>query len=391
MRAQRIYLDHSATTPLRVEAAEAMRAALAKSDFNPSSLHAEGRRARALLDDARQRVADSLGAAANEITFTSGGTESDNLAIAGVAQAALGPSHVIASAVEHSAVLASLERLEADGVETTRLPVNSDGLVDVERFEAALRPHTVLASIAYANNEIGTIQPIAELSRIARRHGVLFHSDAVAAAGWLPLDLAALGVDLLSLSAHKFGGPKGAGLLYIRRGVPIASQLRGGGQESGRRAGTEDLLGIVGMAAALELAIREQVTEAPRVAALRDRLEAGILAAIPGVRVVAAAAARLPNTLNVGFTGVDSAALLIALDLAGIAVSAGSACASGMPEPSHVLAALHLDPEWQRGAIRFSLGHVTGAAEVERTIELLPSIVAGLRPAHPATAGGWVD
>jgi len=391
VRAQRIYLDHSATTPLRAEAAEAMRAMLAESDFNPSSLHAEGRRARTLLDDARQRVATSLGVAANEITFTSGGTESDNLAIAGVMQAAPRPAHVLSSAIEHSAVLGSLDRLDAAGIKTTRLSVDGDGVVEPSRFEAALRPETRLATIAYANNEIGTVQPIAELARLARRRGVLFHSDAVAAAGWLPMDVAALGVDLLSLSAHKFGGPKGAGLLYVRRGVPFASPLGGGAQEFGRRPGTEDLLGIVGLAAALELAIREQAAEATRVAALRDRLEEVIVASIPGVRVAAAAAPRLANVLNVGFAGVDSTALLIALDLAGVAVSAGSACASGAPEPSHVLAALGIDAEWQRGAVRFSLGHVTSAGEIARAVELVPQIVAGLREVHPAASGGWVD
>jgi cysteine desulfurase len=388
---QRIYLDHSATTPLRAEAAEAMRAMLAEGDFNPSSLHAEGRKARALLDDARQRVAASLGVDASEITFTSGGTESDNLAIAGVMQAAPRPAHVLSSAIEHSAVLGSLDRLEGSGIKTTRLAVDRDGLVDVSRFEAALRPETRLATIAYANNEIGTVQPIMELARIAQRRGVLFHSDAVAAAGWLPMEVAALRVDLLSLSAHKFGGPKGTGLLYVRRGVPFGPQLGGGAQEFGRRPGTEDLLGIVGLAVALELAVRDQEPEAARVTALRDRLEGAIVASITGARVIAGGALRVANILNVGFAGVDSAALLIALDLAGVAVSAGSACASGAPEPSHVLAALGIEAEWQRGAIRFSLGHATSAGEIDRAIELLPQIVAGLRQGRPAASGGWVD
>lgn len=351
-----------------------MRAMLAESDFNPSSLHAEGRRARALLDDARQSVATSLGVAANEITFTSGGTESDHLAIAGVMQAAPRPAHAVSSAIEHSAVLGALDRLEAAGAKTTRLSVDGDGLIDVSRFEAALRPETRLATIAYANNEIGTVQPIAELARLARRRGVIFHSDAVAAAGWAPMDVTALGVDLLSLSAHKFGGPKGAGLLYVRRGVPIAAPLGAGAQEFGRRPGTEDLLGIVGLATALELAVRDQPAETARVAVLRDRLEEAV-GSIPGARVTAAGAPRLANILNVSFAGVDSASLLIALDLAGVAVSAGSACASGAPEPSHVLAALGIDAERQQGAIRFSLGHATSASEIERAIELLPRIV----------------
>jgi cysteine desulfurase len=367
-----------------------MRAAVADGDFNPSSAHAEGRRARALLDDARERIAAVLGAAAKEITFTSGGTESDNLAIAGVLSASRRPAHVVATAIEHSAVLASLERLQEDGVETTRLPVGSEGIVAPADLAAALRPQTVLASVMYANNEIGTIEPIAELASLARTRGVLFHTDAVATASWLPIRVTDLQVDLLSLSAHKFGGPKGVGLLYVRAGVPIAPLLRGGGQEFGRRPGTEDLVGIVGMATALETAARERSGERERVAALRDRLESGIRAAVPDIRINGAGAPRLANILNVSFAGVDSTALLIALDLAGIAVSAGSACASGAPEPSHVLAALGLDPSVGRGAIRFSLGHSTSSSEIEHVVAVLPGIVEGLRAATPA-AGGWVD
>ena len=276
-------------------------------------------------------------------------------------------------------------------MERTLVAVTTDGEVRPAEFAAALRTDTVLASVMYANNEVGTIQPIAELAEIARNRGVFFHTDAVAAAGWLPIGLSGLKVDLLSLSAHKFGGPAGVGLLYVRKGIPIEPLLLGGGQEFGRRAGTQDVAGIVGMAVALELAVREQAREAERVGALRDRLESRI-AGLPDVRINGAAGSRLANVLNVSFAGVDSAALLIALDLAGVAVSAGSACASGVPEPSHVLAAMGIGPSWERGAIRFSLGHATGESEIERVAGLLPGILANLRAVSGAApAGGWVD
>lgn len=356
-----------------------------QEEYNPSSLHAEGRRARAVLDAARQRVATLLGAARNEIVFTSSGTESDNLALLGVARAAGAGAHVVSSATEHHAVLGALDRLQEEGFEITALPVGADGRLDAGEFEAALRPNTVLASVAYANNETGTIQPIAELAAIARRRGVAFHTDAVQAARWLPLRPSELGVDLLTLSAHKAGGPHGAGLLYFRSGVPLAPISYGGGQESGRRSGTHNLPGILGMAAAFELAVLEREQAAPRVAALRDRLEAALRAQVPDVRVNGADE-RLPNFLNVSFAGVESAALLIALDLAGIAASAGSACTSGSPEPSHVLRAMGIEERWQRSAIRLTLGTETSAAEIERVAALIPSLVAGLR--NPAALRG---
>lgn len=367
-----------------------MRAACEAGGYNASSVHAEGRRTRALLDDARERIAAVLGVSGTEIIFTSGGTESDNLAVAGTMQACPRPSHVVASAIEHSAVLNALDALPED-IERTVLPVNGEGLVGIEDFQGSLRPHTRLASIMYANNEIGTIEPIAAAAAAARRAGVIFHTDAVAAASWLPLNAGALDVDLLSLSAHKLGGPPGVGLLYARRGVPVAPLLRGGGQESGRRAGTENVAAIAGMAVALELAAAEREAAGLRAAALRNRLERGVVAAVPQVRVNAGRAQRLPNVLSVSFAGVDSNGLLIALDLAGVAVSAGSACASGVPQPSHVLAALGLESSWQRGAIRFSLGHTTQEAEIDRVLELLPGVVGDLRGARPAVPGGWVD
>ncbi|MGA8576332.1 MAG: cysteine desulfurase family protein [Candidatus Cybelea sp.] len=381
MKSERIYLDNAATTPLRAEVGAAVREA--EANYNPSSLHAEGRRARAALDSARERIASLLGVRRNEIVFTASGTESDNLAVLGVARAAVAGAHVVTTAVEHHAVLGALDRLRVEGFETTLLPVASDGRVDPGEFEAALRPSTILASVMYANNEIGTVQPIAELALIARRRGVFLHTDAVQAASWLPLGVPGLGVDLLTLSAHKFGGPRGIGLLYAGSGVPLTPTIYGGGQEFGRRSGTQNLPGIVGMALALELAASERARVSDRVAPLRDRLEAGILAGIPDVRINGAAP-RLPNYLNVSFAGVDSAALLIALDLAGIAVSAGSACTSGSLEASHVLGAMSLEERWQTSAIRFTLGVATSSAEIDRVLDVLPSTVAGLR--SPATS-----
>ncbi len=390
MNSNRIYLDNAATTPLRAEVADAMREAIADANYNSSSLHAEGRRARAVLDDARQRVASVLGVARNEIVFTSSGTEADNLALVGITRAAPGGTHVVASAIEHHAVIGALDRLRDEGVQTTVLPVDAQGRVDPAEFAGALRPATLLASVMYANNEIGTVQPIAELAAIARHRGVLFHTDAVQAPSWLPIDVRELGVDLLSLSAHKCHGPKGVGVLYVRRGVSIASILHGGGQEFGRRPGTQNVVGIAGMARALELAAIERSAQSARVRALRDRLEAGIRRTVPEVHINGGEP-RLANNCNVGFAAVDAAALLIALDLAGVAVSAGSACTSGSLEPSHVLAAIGLDGRWQKGAIRFSLGITTSLAEVDRVLAILPPLVAELRRPTGHIQGEWVD
>ncbi len=382
MNFERIYLDNAATTPLRNEVVDAMREALPDSGFNPSSLHAEGRRARGALDKARDRVASLLGAARNEITFTGSGTEADNQALLGVARAAARPAHVVTTAIEHHAVIETAGCLREEGFEITVLPVGRDGRVEPDEFARALRPDTILASVMYANNEIGTLQPVTELARIAHERGVLFHTDAVAAASWLPLDVQGLGVDLLSLSAHKFQGPKGVGILYVRQGVPIQPIVHGGGQEFGRRSGTENVLGITGAARALELALLERPEACGRIARLRDRLEAGIRSTVPEVRINGAAP-RLPNILNLSFAGIESAALLIALDLAGVAVSAGSACTSGTLEPSHVLAAIGVEAPWDMGAIRFSLGTRTTPSDTDRVLALLPGLVAGLRNQDP--------
>jgi len=375
----RIYLDNAATTTVRPEALEAMLPLL-RGGYNASSLHAEGRAARAALDDARETVAAVLGAAPREVVFTGGGSEADVLAIAGAARAARPRGRrVITVATEHHAVLHAVDGLEGAGWDVVRLPVDRRGLVDADAFAAALTPETTLASVMLVNNETGVIQDVASLAGIARERGVLFHTDAVQAAGWLPLDVAALGVDLLSLSAHKLHGPKGVGALYVRRGTPLEPLIVGGGQEHGLRAGTEDVAGIAGFAAALALADAERPEAAARVGALRDRLEAAILRAIPRVLVNGAGAPRQPAILSAAFAGVPSDALLIRLDLEGIAASAGSACAAGSLEPSHVIAALGVDDAYRLGAIRFSLSRTTTENDVDAVIARLPGLVADVR------------
>ncbi|MHB1549893.1 MAG: cysteine desulfurase family protein [Vulcanimicrobiaceae bacterium] len=380
MTDERIYLDHAATTPVRPEVLEAMLPYFTQSGYNPSSLHAEGRRARAALDEARDRVAGLLGAQRKEIVFTGSGSEADNLAIHGVARALGGPGgHLLSTAIEHPAVLRALDALRDEGWAVSLLAVDRDGLVDPAAFAAALRPDTVLASVMYANNEIGTVEPIARLAAIARERGVLFHTDAIQAAAYLPLDVAALGVDLLSLSAHKFYGPKGVGALYVRDGTPLQPMIRGGGQEFGRRAGTENVAGIVGFATALSMAAGERDAASVRVAGLRNRLERAILASVEGAWINGGGAARLPGTSSASILDVDGEQLLVRLDLEGIAVSGGSACASGALEPSHVIAALSGEPRGRFGTVRFSLGRSTTAEEIDRLIALLPGIVAELR------------
>jgi cysteine desulfurase len=373
----RIYLDHAATTPARPEVVAAMAPLL--GGFNPNSLHAEGRAARAAVDSAREAVARVLGATPREIVFTGGGSESDMLAIVGAARASAARGrHVVTAATEHHAVLHAVDVLERDGWRVTRLPVDARGLLDPAVFAAALTPETTVASVMLANNEIGVVQPVAELARIARERGVLLHTDAVQAPGWLPLDVEVLGVDLLSLSAHKFHGPKGVGVLYVRRGTALEPLIVGGGQEHGLRAGTENVAGIAGLAVALALAEDERPVTAPRVAALRDRLEAAIVAAVPGVVVNGAGAPRLAGNVSVAFAGVPSDALLIRLDLEGVAASAGSACAAGSLEPSHVAAAIGLDERHRRGVIRFSLGRDTSAAEIDDVLRRLTAIMASM-------------
>jgi cysteine desulfurase len=376
----RIYADHAATTPVRDEVTAAMLPYFGTFGFNPSSQHAEGRAARAALDEARATVAGLLGARPREIVFTGGGSEADTLAIVGGARAARGRGrHVVTAATEHHAVLHATDVLRDEGFEVTVLGVDSQGLVDPAAFEAALRPDTVLASIMLANNELGTLTPIADLARVARERGVVFHCDAVQAPGRVPLDVDALGVDLLSLSAHKFYGPKGVGVLYVRSGTPLVALVVGGGQEAGLRAGTENVAGIVGLARALELAVAEMPAEVARLEGMRDRFEAGVDRAIADVCVNGRRAPRLPNVSSLAFRGVEAATFLVRLDLDGVAVSAGSACAAGSVEPSHVIAALGA-PRWvELGTIRFSFGKLTSEHDVERLVSMLPEAVSGVR------------
>lgn len=377
---KRIYLDHAATTPARPEVVEAMLPYLSELGYNPSSLHGEGRQARAALDAARESVARAIGARTNEIIFTGGGSEADNLAILGAARTLRSRGkHIVTSAIEHHAVLHAVGVLKDEGWEVTVLDASSGGSIDPAEFADALRPDTALATIMFANNEIGTLQPIERLADIAHQHGVLFHTDAVQAPAYVPLDVRKLGVDLLSISAHKFYGPKGVGALYLRGGTPLAPLIVGGSQEFAKRAGTENVAGIVAMARGIEMAVAELPHVPARIAQLRDRLESGILRRIPDVRVNGEANLRIANNCNVSFAGVDGEALMIGLDLEGIAVSTGSACASGAPEPSHVIAALGMAQEWSRGVVRFSLGRETTPAQIDETLDVVVMVVARLR------------
>lgn len=378
--AERIYADHAATTPARPEVVDAMLPFFIEGGFNPSSLHAEGRRARSAVDGARDRIAALLGARPKEIIFTAGGSEADNLALFGVARAqASRGKRIVSTRIEHHAILHALGVLADDGWTIDYVECGRDGAVDPNAFAAALRDDTVLASIMLANNEIGTVQPIAAFSALARGRGVFFHCDAVQGPAYLPTDVQNLGVDLLSISAHKFYGPKGIGALYVREGTPLIPVVVGGAQEFSKRAGTENVAAIVGMAAALELAAAERDATAARVAGLRDRFEDLVTARVPDVLVHARGARRLPNMSNISFSGVDAQALLVRLDLEGAAVSTGSACAAGSLDPSHVIAALRVEPQFERSAVRFSFGRSTTAAQIERLAVLVAELVPAFR------------
>ena len=358
-----------------------MAATLREEFGNPSSVHHFGQRAKAVVDEARSAVAALIGADASEVVFTSGGTESDNFAIRGVAEAleASGRRHLIATSIEHEAVLNTLKALGRRGWRITLLPVDQTGIVSPEALRAALADDTALVSVMHANNEIGTVQPIAELAKLAHERGALFHTDAVQSAGKLPVDVKTLGVDLLSLSAHKFYGPKGVGAIWIRRGLRLLPIMTGGKHERNRRAGTENVAGIAGMGVAAQLARTKMAEEAARLGALRDRLEQGILRAVPGTQVNGAREQRVANTTNISFDRVEAESLLIALDLEGIAVSTGSACSSGTLEPSHVLKAMGFPPHRTQNSIRFSLGAANTEADIERVVAVLPAIVEKLR------------
>jgi cysteine desulfurase len=376
----RIYLDHAATTPLRPAVLDAMLPYLTEHFGNPSSIHATGRRARPGLDEARETVARHLGAAPREIVFTASGSEADNLAIKGLAWAASARGrHLITTAVEHHAVLNTCAVLERSGFEVTYLPVDRYGRVDPADVDAAITDRTTLVSVMYANNEVGTVQPIAEIAALCRGRGVRFHTDAVQAAGHLLLEVDPLGVDLMSLSAHKLGGPKGAGALFVRRGLALLPQLQGGSQERQRRAGTENVAAAVGFARALELAA-EEATRDEALARRRDRLVAG-LTAIPGVSLTGHPTERLPNSASFVVEGVEGGDLIAALDLEGIEASTGSACTSGSTEPSHVLLAMGYEPRLAGGSLRMTLGHGTTDEQVERTVATTAQVIARLREA----------
>ncbi|HWQ14272.1 MAG TPA: cysteine desulfurase family protein [Roseiflexaceae bacterium] len=381
-----VYLDHAATTPLDQEVLAAMMPYLTEQFGNPSSIHRLGRAALEALDGARDAVARVLGALPKEIVFTGGGSEADNLAVKGVALArrrAGKGAHVICSAIEHHAVLHAVEWLQALGFEATLLPVGSDGLVRPEDLRAAMRPDTALVSIMYANNEVGTVQPLAELGAICRERGVPFHTDAVQAPGSLPLDVEALNVDLMTIAAHKFYGPKGVGALYVRRGTPLMQLISGGGQERRLRAGTENVAGIVGLAAALLRAEERRPQYTAHCRALRDRLVAGVLARVPGTSLNGHPARRLPNNASIAFEGVEGESVLLLLDQHGIAASSGSACSSGSLEASHVLLALGLPHERAIGTLRFTVGRATSEADVDYALDVLPGVIEQLRAVSP--------
>ena len=375
-----VYLDHNATTPPASEVVEVMARALRDLFGNASSIHAYGQRAKAALDDARTEVARLIAAEPGDIVFTASGTEADNLALRGVVDA-MGPSRtrVVVTAVEHEAVINTARALGRYGTPVTILPVDAEGVVRPAVFEDALGSDVAVASVLLANNETGVIQPIEELARHARTRRVVFHTDAVQAVGKIPVDVEALGVDLLSLSAHKFGGPKGAGALWVRRGTPVAAIITGGRQERNRRAGTENVPAIVGLGAAARLARAKLAEESVRQARLRDHLETGILGTVPGTAANGAGTRRVPNTTNIAFEKVEAESLLIALDLEGIAVSTGSACSSGTLEPSHVLRAMGLPHGRVQSSLRFSVGATTTAEEIDRVLSVLPALVQRLR------------
>jgi cysteine desulfurase len=379
-----IYMDHSATTYVRKEVVDAMAPYFIEHFGNPSSIYSIARESKTAIDTARAQVAKALGADPDEIYFTSGGSESDNWAIKGIAWANRKKgNHIITSKIEHHAVLHAFGYLEKEGFTVTYLPVDRYGLVDPADLEKAITDKTVLISIMYANNEIGTIEPVAELGAIARTHKIPFHTDAVQAVGNIPIDVKAQNIDLLSLSAHKFYGPKGAGVLYIRKGTKIDNLIHGGGQERKRRAGTENIAGIVGLGKAIELATADIEGHNKKIRALRDRLMSGILSKIPNAVLNGHPEKRLPGNINISFEFIEGESMLLWLDDEGICASTGSACTSGSLEPSHVLLATGLPVEISHGSLRLTLGNINTDADVDFVLDVLPKVVSRLREMSP--------
>jgi cysteine desulfurase len=388
---QRFYFDHNATTPVSPEVLETAVACLGQVYGNASSIHHFGQAAKQRLETARRQTAALIGSDPKEIVFVSGGTEADNLALFGVVRQALrsggrAAGHVITSAIEHPAVLNACAQLEREGVAVTYLPVGADGIVNPDDIRRALRPDTLLISVMHANNELGTVQPVAEIAAIAREAGVCMHVDGVQALGKIPVDVAALGVDLYSMTGHKIYAPKGIGALYVRRGTRLGAMLFGGHHERERRAGTENVPGAAAFGCAAEVGGEGLAAEAVRVGGLRDRLESAILARIPRTGVNGSRTARTPNTTNIHFDNLEGEALVIALDLRGFAVSSGAACSSGAVEPSHVLTAIGLSAERARASIRFSLGRSNTVEQVDALVEAAAASVAHLRKLSPVMA-----
>jgi cysteine desulfurase len=382
---RRVYLDHNASTPVHPDVVAEMTPYFTETFGNPSSVHGFGREARDGVDLARERIATFVGVPADHIVFTSGGTESDNFGIKGLALAR-GRGHLITSRIEHHAVLRTVQALESQGFTATYLPVDEHGQVDPDDVRRAIRPDTIAISVMHANSEVGTIQPIAAIGRIAREHDVSFHVDAVQTFGKVPIDVAAMHIDLMSFSAHKIYGPKGVAGLYIRKGAKMVSIQHGGEHERRRRAGTENVPGIVGFGKAVEIRARDMHAEAARLSALRDRLWNGIAARVPDVRLNGHPTDRLPGTASICYRHVESESIVLGLDLRGIAVSAGSACTSGNVEPSYVLVAMGVPVDWAMGAVRSSLGRSTTAEDIDYVVACLEPLVRKLREALPVTA-----
>ncbi len=385
---RKVYLDNAATTALSPRVLEAMLPYFTQHYGNPSSVHAFGREAKQGLDKARDQVAKALHCDPSEVIFTGCGTESDNTVLLGVAQRYGNKGkHIITTNVEHHAILHTCEYLEKQGYSVTYLPVDQDGLVTAEQVAAAIRPDTILVSIMFANNEVGTIMPIQEIGAVCKEKGVLFHTDAVQAVGHIPVDVQAMHIDMLSLSAHKFHGPKGVGALYCRKGIRLPSYIMGGAQEKGRRAGTENVAGIVGLGAAIELATEQLEENRAKMTALRDRLMTGIQARISEVKLNGHPTNRLPNNVNFSFKYIEGESILLMLDMNGIAASSGSACTSGSLDPSHVLLALGLPHEIAHGSVRLTLGDETTEEDIDYTIDVLEKTVARLRAMSPLYKG----